>query len=36
MRLRPVDDVRRLQLTDQHRELQKSLKNKDLDTWITN
>ena len=36
MRLRPMDDDRRLQLTDQHRELQKSPKNKDLDTWITN
>jgi transposase InsO family protein len=33
-RLKPRDDVRRLQLTDQYRELQKSPKNKNLDTWI--
>src|SRR5437764_13351224 len=35
-RLKPRDDVRRLQLTDQYRELQKSPKNKYLDTWIIN
>jgi hypothetical protein len=35
-RLKPRDDVRRLQLTDQYRELQKSPKSKDLDAWITN
>lgn len=34
-RLKPRDDVRRLQLTEQYRELQKSPKNKNLDTWIT-
>jgi hypothetical protein len=33
-RLKPKDDVRRLQLTDQDRELQKTPKNKDLDAWI--
>ena len=33
-RLKPKDDVRRLQLIDQYRELQKSPKSKDLDTWI--
>jgi len=34
-RLKPKDDVRRLQLTDQYRELQKSPKNKDLNAWMT-
>ena len=33
--LKPRDDVRRLQLTEQYRELQKSPKNKNIDTWIT-
>jgi hypothetical protein len=33
-RLKPKDDVRRLQLTDQYRQLQKSPKNKDLDAWV--
>src|SRR5436853_2744255 len=33
-RPKPKDDVRRLQLTDQYRELQKTPKNKDLDAWI--
>jgi hypothetical protein len=33
-RLKPKDDVRRLQLTDQYRQLQQSPKNKDLDAWI--
>jgi hypothetical protein len=33
-RLKPKDDVRRLQLTDQYRQLQKSPKNKDLNAWI--
>jgi hypothetical protein len=33
-RLKPRDDIRRLQLTDQYRELQKSPKNKNLDAWI--
>jgi hypothetical protein len=35
-RLKPKDDVRRLQLTDQYRELQISPKSKDLDAWMTN
>src|SRR6266480_3713636 len=35
-RLKPKEDVRRLQLTDQYWELQKSLKNKNLDAWIMN
>jgi hypothetical protein len=35
-RLKPRDDVRRLQLTDQYRELQISPKSKDLDAWMTN
>ena len=34
-RLKPRDDVRRLQLTEQYRELQKSPKNKNIDTWTT-
>src|SRR5947207_805582 len=33
---KPKDDVRRLQLTDQYRELQKSPKNKNLDSWLIN
>jgi len=33
-RLKPTDDIRRLQLTDQYRQLQKSPKNKDLDAWL--
>ena len=33
-RLKPKDDIRRLQLTDQYRQLQKSPKNKDLDAWL--
>jgi hypothetical protein len=35
-RLKPKDDVRRLQLTDQYRELQKSPKSNDLNAWMTN
>ena len=35
-RLKPREDVRRLQLTDQYRELQKSPKNKSLDSWLIN
>ena len=31
-RLKPTDDIQRLQLTNQYRQLQKSPKNKDLDT----
>ncbi len=34
--LKPKDDVRRLQLTDQYHELQKSPKNKNLDSWLMN
>ena len=34
--LKPKKDVRRLQLTDQYRELQKSLKSKNLDNWLMN
>jgi hypothetical protein len=34
-RLKPRDDVRRLQLTDQYRELQISPKSKDMDAWMT-
>jgi len=33
-RLKPKEDVRRLQLTDQYRELQKFPKNKNIDAWI--
>src|SRR5436309_9961862 len=32
--LKPKEDVRRLQLTDQYRELQKSTKNKSIDSWL--
>ena len=35
-RLKPKEDVRRLQLTDQYRELQKSPKSKNLDNWLMN
>jgi hypothetical protein len=34
-RLKPKDDVRRHQLTDQYRELQKSPRHQNLDAWIT-
>lgn len=34
-RLKPKDDVRRYQLTDQYRELQKSPRNENLDAWMT-
>jgi hypothetical protein len=34
-RLKPRNNVRRLQLTEQYRELQKLLKNKNLNIWIT-
>src|SRR5271163_113699 len=33
-RLKPRDDVRRLQLIDQYRELQKPPTNKNIDTWL--
>ena len=32
--LKPKDDIRRLQLIDQYRELQKSPGNKNIDTWL--
>ena len=35
-RLKPTDDIQRLQLTDQYRQLQKSSKNKDLNAWLLN
>ena len=35
-RLKPKEDVRWLQLMNQYQELQKSLKNKNLDAWIMN
>ena len=34
--LKPKEDVWRLQLTDQYCKLQKSLKNKNLDSWLMN